>query len=47
MLWAAIASFILAALMLVVVGLGYQHGRSTAPEKRMLVPEVKTAVPVA
>jgi hypothetical protein len=47
MLWAAIASFILAALMLVVVGLGYQHGRSTAPEKRMLVPEVKPAVPVA
>jgi hypothetical protein len=46
MLWGAIASFILAALMLLLVGLGFQHARSTAPEKRMLVPKAK-AVPAA
>jgi hypothetical protein len=41
MLWGAIASFVLAALMLLLVGLGFQHARSTAPEKRMLVPKAK------
>lgn len=41
MLWGAIASFILAALMLLLVGLGFQHARSTAPEKRMLAPKAK------
>jgi hypothetical protein len=46
MLWGAIASFVLAALMLLLVGLGFQHARSTAPEKRMLVPKA-TAVPAA
>jgi hypothetical protein len=46
MLWGAIASFILAALMLLLVGLGFQHARSTAPEKRMLVPKAKV-VPAA
>jgi hypothetical protein len=46
MLWGAIASFILAAMMFVLVGLGFQHARSTAPEKRMLAPQPK-AVPVA
>jgi hypothetical protein len=46
MLWGAIASFILAALMLLLVALGFQHARSTAPEKRMLVPKAK-AVPAA
>jgi hypothetical protein len=46
MLWGAIASFILAALMLVLVGLGFQHARTTAPDKRMLVPKAK-AVPAA
>jgi hypothetical protein len=46
MLWGAIASFILAALMLVLVGLGFAHARGTAPEKRMLVPKAK-AVPAA
>lgn len=47
MLWGAIASFVLAALMLVMVGLGLRHARSTAPEKRMLVPKPVTPVPVA
>jgi hypothetical protein len=45
MLWGAIASFLLAALMLLLVGLGFAHARSTAPEKRMLAPKAKT-VPV-
>jgi hypothetical protein len=43
MLWGAIASFILAALMLLFVGLGFRHARSTAPEKRMMAPEVGPA----
>jgi hypothetical protein len=38
MLWGAIASFVLAALMLLFAGLGFQHARSTAPEKRILAP---------
>jgi hypothetical protein len=46
MLWGAIASFVLAAMMLLLVGLGFQHARSTAPEKRMLAPKAK-AVPVS
>src|ERR1700729_4152952 len=46
MLWGAIASFVLAAMMLLLVGLGFSHARSTAPEKAMLVPKAK-AVPVA
>jgi hypothetical protein len=46
MLWGAIASFVLAAMMLLLVGLGFQHARSTAPEERMLVPEA-TPAPVA
>lgn len=46
MLWGAIASFVLAALMLGLVALGFAHARSTAPEKRMLAPRA-TAVPVA
>jgi hypothetical protein len=41
MLWGAIASFVLAAFMFVLVGLGFQHARSTAPEKRMLAPKAK------
>jgi hypothetical protein len=41
MLFGAIASFILAAMMLLLVGLGFQHARSTAPEKRMLAPKAK------
>jgi hypothetical protein len=46
MLWGAIASFVLAAMMLLLVGLGFQHARSTAPEKRMLAPKAK-AIPVS
>jgi hypothetical protein len=46
MLFGAIASFALAALMLVLVGFGFAHARSTAPEKRMLAPKAP-AVPVA
>jgi hypothetical protein len=46
MLFGAIASFVLAAFMLVLVALGFAHARSTAPEKRMLAPKAK-AVPVA
>jgi hypothetical protein len=46
MLFGAIASFVLAAFMLVLVGLGFAHAKSTAPEKQMLAPKAK-AVPVA
>jgi hypothetical protein len=46
MLWGAIASFLLAVLMLLLVGFGFAHARSTAPEKQMLVPK-PTPVPVA
>jgi hypothetical protein len=46
MLWGAIASFVLAVLMLGLVGLGFAHARRTAPEKEMLVPKA-VAVPVA
>jgi hypothetical protein len=46
MLWGAIASFVLAALLLALVGFGLAHARSTAPDKRILAPKAK-AVPVA
>ena len=46
MLFGAIASFVLAAFMLALVGLGFAHARSTVPEKQMLAPKAK-AVPVA
>ena len=36
MLWGAIASFILAAVMLVLVGLGFRHARRTSSETQML-----------
>jgi hypothetical protein len=36
MMWGAIASFIAAALMAVLVGFGFAHARRTAPEKRLL-----------
>lgn len=39
MLWGAIASFVLAVLMLGLVGFGFAHARRTAPEARMLAPE--------
>ncbi len=46
MLWGAIAAFLSAAMMMLLVALGFHHARSTAPEKRMLAPK-PTAVPVA
>ncbi len=39
MLWGAIASFVGAALMLLLAALGLQHARSTDPEKQILAPE--------
>jgi hypothetical protein len=39
MMWAAIASFVLAGLMLVLVGFGFAHARRTAPETRILAPD--------
>jgi hypothetical protein len=44
MLWGAIASFILAAVMSVLVGLGFWHGRRTPEEAQMLV---RKAVPAS
>jgi hypothetical protein len=41
MLWGAIASFILAALMAVLVGLGLWHARRTAPETELIRPQAK------
>jgi hypothetical protein len=45
MLWGAIASFILAAMMFVLVGFGFQHARATAHDKRMLAPKMSPAAP--
>ena len=44
MLWGAIASFILAAIMSVLVGLGFWHARRTSEEERLVVTK---AVPVS
>src|ERR1700684_337451 len=41
MMWGAIASFLLAGVMLLLVGLGFQHARSTATEKQLLAPKAK------
>ena len=46
MLYGAIASFVGAAMMLLLVGLGFAHARSTAPEKVMLAPKAK-AIPAS
>ena len=46
MLWGAIAAFVLAAIMSVLVGLGVWHARRTEAEEQVLVPKTK-AVPVA
>jgi hypothetical protein len=43
MLWGAIASFILAAIMLVLVVLGFWHARRTPVEKQMLIHEPVSA----
>ena len=42
MLWGAIVSFILAAIMAMLVGLGFWHARQTAPETEMLRPTAKS-----
>jgi hypothetical protein len=39
MLWGAIASFVLAAIMLVLTALGFRHGRRTPLEQQMLTPQ--------
>jgi hypothetical protein len=36
MLWGAIASFVMAAVVLLLVGLGFRHARQTAPERQVL-----------
>jgi len=46
MLWGAIASFIAAALMAVLVGLGFWHARHTEEDERILAPKAK-AVPAS
>jgi hypothetical protein len=38
MLWGAIASFIFAAIMAVLVGLGFWHARQTSEEEQFLAP---------
>ena len=43
MLWGAIASFVLALISAVLVGLGFAHARRTAPEREMFVGKVSTA----
>ena len=46
MLWGAIAAFILAAIMSVLVGLGVWHARRNEAEEQVLVPKAKV-VPVS
>jgi hypothetical protein len=46
MLWGAIASFVLAALVAVLVGLGFWHARRTSEEEQVLVTRAK-AVPAS
>ena len=46
MLWGAIASFFLAAVMAVLVGLGIWHARRATEEEQLLAPKPK-AVPAA
>jgi hypothetical protein len=41
MLYGAIASFVMAAILAVLVGLGFWHARKTAPETEMLAPRAK------
>jgi hypothetical protein len=43
MLWGAIASFLAAALMAVLVGLGFRHARETERETEMFAPEAVPA----
>jgi hypothetical protein len=49
MLFGAIASFIMAAIVLLLVGLGFRHAAQTAPERQMMgaaAPKMKPATPV-
>ena len=46
MLWGAITSFILAAVVSVLVGLGFWHARRTSEEEQMLVAKAR-AVPAS
>jgi uncharacterized membrane protein len=46
MLWGAIASFILAALMSLLVGFGFWHARRTAPDTQMPQPTAE-AIPAS
>lgn len=47
-LWAGIASFVLAAVMAVLVGLGFWHSRRVPPTEEMLTPaSVSTDSPLA
>jgi hypothetical protein len=39
-LWGAIASFILAFVMLILVGLGVRHARRTPPDAELLAPKI-------
>jgi hypothetical protein len=39
LMWGAIASFILAVVMLMLVGLGFRHARRTPPDAEVLVPK--------
>jgi len=43
MLWGAIASFILAAIMAALVGLGFRHATRTSEEKQILAPKAVPA----
>jgi hypothetical protein len=38
LMWGAIASFVLAFVMLLFVGLGFRHARRTAPDAELLAP---------
>ena len=39
LMWGAIASFILAVVMLMLVGLGFRHARRTPPDAELLAPK--------
>jgi hypothetical protein len=39
LLWGAIASFVLAFVMLMLVGLGFRHARRTPPDAELLAPK--------
>ena len=43
MLWGAIASFVMAGLLSVLVGLGFWHARRTSTETEMIAPTAVSA----